>query len=340
MRVASAPQRVAAGVGFGRVIAHKSYDKTFDNAFKVPSLIEILVCIWKPTFWMYGNWMTLGDDISDSIGEQTKSQQENVALVSALWLTIQYTFMYSLPGVWEDISSSSYIAKSIGEDRTTIVHEFLVATSFTSCSANTLACIYSVLVILITGEMNSSVELNYMQLRMGRWMYLAFPLLCLSITLWSVKSLIYQVMLCRTLTGVILTTVPPCLLMGFLVGIAGNIIRHAYEVKFIAGLKRTSDPPNPTLWSSNLFVDYTTCEMLLQRFGKECGFRHLNEATFTDYVSIVIRAESLAQFKEESPNLDYNSPQLSAVSVLGLCELSRAWIKDLVSDKINELKTL
>jgi hypothetical protein len=329
---------IAVGIGFGRVISHKTYDKTFDKSFEIPSLVDILVSFWKPTFWMYGNWMTLGDDHSDAVGEQMKSQQGNLALVSALWLTIQFSFMYSFPGGWEDISEISYIANSIGEDRTTFVHEFLVATCLTSCSANTLACVYSVLVILVTGEMNSSTELNYMQKRMGRWMYLAFPLLCLSITLWSVKSLIYQVMLCQTLTGVILTTIPPCLLMGILVGLAGNIIRHAYEVKFIAGLKRNTESSHPVLWGSSLFPSYAQCKMLLERFGEECGYQNLSEATFADYVSVFSRTEALTRFKAESPDLDDHSPQLSAVSVLGLCELSRAWVSDLVRAKVIELK--
>ncbi len=337
--------KIALGIGFGRVISHNAYSTAFKETFKIPSLIEILLQFWKPTFWMYGHWMTLGDDRSITIGEQTRSQQENVALVSALWLTIQFSFMYSFPGSWEDIAQTSYIANSIGEDQTIFVHEFLVATCFTSCSANTLACVYSVLIILITGEMNSSLELNYMQLRMGRWMYLAFPLLCLSITLWSVKSLIYQVMLCQTLTGVIFTTVPPCLLMGLLVGLAGNIIRHAYEVKFIAGLEQNVECPErnaksaqPPLWSSALFVDYDQCKKLLKDFDRECRFQNLSEATFTEYVSVFARADALKKFKAARPELDDNSPELSVVNILDICELSRAWVKKLVTDKVCALQ--
>jgi hypothetical protein len=330
--------KIAVGVGFGRVISHNAYCTTFDVAFEIPSLVEILVKFWKPTFWMYGHWMTLGDAGSITIGEQTRSQQENVALVSALWLTIQFSFMYSFPDVWDDISKTSYIAQAIGAEQSTFAHEFLVAICLTSCSANTVACVYSVLVILITGEMNSSVELDYLQQRMGRLTYIAFPLLCLSITLWSVKSLIYQVMLCQTLTGVILTTVPPCLLMGLLVGLAGNIIRHAYEVKFIAGLKRPTKPASSALWSSPLFADYAQCQMLLERFGRECGFRNLSEATFTEYVSIFMRTEELTRIKAAYPELVDNSPELSAVRVLDICELSRAWAKEVVGKKMDNLK--
>jgi hypothetical protein len=78
--------------------------------------------------------------------------------------------------------------------------------------------------------------------------------------------------------------------------------------------------------------------MLLERFGRECGFRNLSEATFTEYVSIFMRTEELARIKAAYPELDDNSPELSAVRVLDICELSRAWAKEVVGKKIDNLK--
>ena len=334
----SAPQKFAVGVSFGRVISHKHWDRMFQKTSKVPSLYDILFSFWKPTFWMYGNWMTLGDDNSDSIGEQTKAQQGNLALVSALWLTIQFTFMYSFPAAWDTIKAESYIAGSVGEERTRFIHEFLVAVCFTSCSANTVACVYSVLVILVSGEMNSFQELNFLHVLMGRWMYVSFPLLCVSITLWSVKSLIYQIMLCQTMTGVILTTVPPCLLMFGLVLIAGNIIQHAYQVKYIEGLKRGTEELGTSLWGSALFLTYAECQLLLNKFGEECGYNNLSEKVLVEYACFFARDKTLARARQENPDLSEDSPQLAAVDMLNLSELCRSWIKELVADKINDLK--
>ena len=330
---------LAVGVSFGRVISHKHWDKTFLEHFKVPSLLDILFSFWKPSFWMYGNWMTLGDDNSDNIGEQTKAQQGNLALVSALWLTIQFTFMYSFPADWDTIKSESYIANSVGDENATFIHEFLIAVCLTSCSANTVACVYSVLVILVSGEMNSSQELNYLHTLMGRWMYVSFPLLCLSITLWSVKSLIYQIMLCQSMTGVIFTTVPPCILMFGLVLLAGNIIQHAYKVKYIEGLKRGTDELGSSLWGSALFVTYTECKQLLDKFGEECGFHNLSEKVLVEYACIFARGKALARARQENQDLSEDSPQFAAVEMLNLSELCRSWVKELVEAKINQLKS-
>ena len=47
-------------------------------------------------------------------GEQIRSQQGNIALISALLLTIQFTLMYQFtPEFWEMFVESSYLCKYI-----------------------------------------------------------------------------------------------------------------------------------------------------------------------------------------------------------------------------------
>jgi hypothetical protein len=41
----------------------------------------------------------------------------------------------------------------------------------------------------------------------------SLPLFIISIALWALKTILFQVIACRTLTGVILTIVSPCLIV-------------------------------------------------------------------------------------------------------------------------------
>ena len=137
---------VSCGVGFGRVISQKSWDTKFSKTLKTPTMFDILVFAWKPEFWMYGNWLTLGDEHGGDVVNQTRTQHGNIALISALWLTIQFSFMYSFPSQWEPIVANSYIANITTPSALSMIHEFLVSSCLTSCSTNTACCLYSVLI--------------------------------------------------------------------------------------------------------------------------------------------------------------------------------------------------
>ncbi len=55
-------------------------------------------------------------------------QQTNIALISALLLTIQFSFAYSLPQIWGPMTEAnstqrSYLAAVMSEDQLETVHE-------------------------------------------------------------------------------------------------------------------------------------------------------------------------------------------------------------------------
>jgi hypothetical protein len=56
-------------------------------------------------------------------GSQIQSQQSNIALLSALLLTIQFAFLYAFPGSWGDLLSDSYLANLMTEDQLEVLHE-------------------------------------------------------------------------------------------------------------------------------------------------------------------------------------------------------------------------
>ena len=56
-------------------------------------------------------------------GAQIQSQQSNIALLSALLLTIQFAFLYAFPATWSDLISDSYLANLMTEDQLLVLHE-------------------------------------------------------------------------------------------------------------------------------------------------------------------------------------------------------------------------
>ena len=63
-----------------------------------------------------------------SSGSKIVAQQSNIALVAALLLTIQFSFAYTLPSIWDpmvnaDDSSASYLLSCMTPDQVQIVHE-------------------------------------------------------------------------------------------------------------------------------------------------------------------------------------------------------------------------
>jgi hypothetical protein len=63
-----------------------------------------------------------------SAGSKIVAQQTNIALVAALLLTVQFSFAYTLPSIWDPLvtpgdSSASYLLALMTEDQVNIVHE-------------------------------------------------------------------------------------------------------------------------------------------------------------------------------------------------------------------------
>jgi hypothetical protein len=54
---------------------------------------------------------------------QIQSQQSNIGLMSALLLTLQFSFMYGFPGSWDDLVTKSYFAGSMNDDQLDSLHE-------------------------------------------------------------------------------------------------------------------------------------------------------------------------------------------------------------------------
>ena len=108
------------------------------------------------------------------------AQQQNIALVAALLLTVQFTFAYSLPQIWDPIinpddTSASYLLSLMTEDQTNYVHEVateshvhlghcnrllvqaFIITIGVSLVINCMTVFYCVLVVLILGELNGAL---------------------------------------------------------------------------------------------------------------------------------------------------------------------------------------
>jgi hypothetical protein len=58
-------------------------------------------------------------------GAQIQSQQSNIALLSALLLTIQFAFLYAFPATWSDLISDSYLANLMTEGELEVLHEVI-----------------------------------------------------------------------------------------------------------------------------------------------------------------------------------------------------------------------
>ena len=56
---------------------------------------------------------------------QIQSQQSNVALLSALILTVQFAFLYGFPSIWSDLIQSSYLAGFMDDDQLDVLHEVM-----------------------------------------------------------------------------------------------------------------------------------------------------------------------------------------------------------------------
>ncbi len=63
--------------------------------------------------------------------------------------------------------------------------------SFISMTLTSIACLYSVLIIIVSGEF-SSQEMNYVNHKLGRSLNASFIFLFLGIATWSVKANMFQ----------------------------------------------------------------------------------------------------------------------------------------------------
>ena len=55
--------------------------------------------------------------------EQIQTQQSNIGLMSALLLTLQFSFMYGFPGSWSALIQTSYFAQQMTPDQLNGLHE-------------------------------------------------------------------------------------------------------------------------------------------------------------------------------------------------------------------------
>ncbi len=54
---------------------------------------------------------------------QIQLQQSNIGLMSALLLTLQFSFLYGFPGVWSSVIQSSYLANQMSDSQKEVLHE-------------------------------------------------------------------------------------------------------------------------------------------------------------------------------------------------------------------------
>ena len=355
----TADKSIFGGVGFGRFIVRDP--ERHDWIQKVPGLTTILLNFWDARFWIYGDFLTIGEGINADIASQVRTAQSNIALIAALWITVQFNFIYQFPLVWDSMRADSYIASILSDRHLELLHDFFVGISLISLSSNTVACLYSVLIIIVLGEF-SSQEMNYVNLKLSRWLNASFNFLFLGIATWSVKALIYQAAVCSTLSALIVTVVVPTCIMGFFIFMAGVLLKCSYEVKCIcctetecrndrAGQVPAAGAPSQKSGTvdsegdlgacsdgkshiaSPLFVSYSDVLKMLKTFCEKSDQRYLSEDVFTAYVTQVARARLAETIK---CNADLGSAvarmELVAVAALELCELSKAFARKAAAD--------
>ena len=125
----------------------------------------------------------------------------------------------------------------------------------------------------------------------------------------------------------------------FVDGISGGTcwehLRHAYEVKYIAALKQNEERSH--LWGSPLFVHEAEIQIMLDYYGKECGFKSLSEENFLTFVLFASRHQAVEKLKKTHPHLDEQSPEVSAINVMDLCEVSKMLVKKVAAIKLKEI---
>ena len=335
------------GVGFGRFIPGRGSRGYVEN---VPSLREILINIFSERFWIYGKFLTIGENIESDIANQVRTAQSNIALIAALWITVQYGFVYQFPSIWEPMQNTSYIASQISSQNLVRLHDFYTTIALISLTSNTVACLYSVIVIVVLGEF-SSLEMSYVNLKLGQSLHAAFHFLFLGIATWCVKALIFQVVVCTSLTAVIITAVVPVGLMAYFIYMVGVLLQCSYEVKMIGccesknssiqdGSAQAPNLASPSLqfdpegnssgsntgtshMASPLFLSYEEIEQLLVVFGRKSDLRYLSEDIFLCYATHAARAKAL----KGTPKTEHET-----VQVLELCELSKIFARKVAAD--------
>ena len=114
-------------------------------------------------------------------GSQTINEHSTIGILSALLLTIQFSFLYALPGIWSSITQTSYLGPLMSADQLTVLHEampfeefvsfslvfvkslcmfvqVLVVASLISLYVNAFCMLYCALVMLVLGEISGKHE--------------------------------------------------------------------------------------------------------------------------------------------------------------------------------------
>mmetsp|Transcript_1082 Transcript_1082/g.1735 ORF Transcript_1082/g.1735 Transcript_1082/m.1735 type:complete len:331 (+) Transcript_1082:116-1108(+) len=147
---------------------------------RIPSVFQ---CFTKESFKL--NWLQLGDDEGgDDVRDQVVNEQNNVALTSALMLTIQFALLFYLPDLpWSDVE------EKWGKTFVNYSLDYSIMFTMVGIAINWLGMVFSIILLLILNELNGPSEITTMIRMLGTKASSGFLMLVLGLIFTALVSL-------------------------------------------------------------------------------------------------------------------------------------------------------